>query len=255
MKRKKVLVEIKLRDKYKSLQDKFQADLKLSKHAIAHPVSKGDSTELCWIEMLKNLPTRYQVEKGYVIDSQNNVSEQIDIIVFDRNFCPFMLDHKGLKLVPAESVYAVFEVKPSISKGTVRYAGGKIASVRRLKRTSVPIPHAGGVYPPKELTPILGGLLATTSDYTDLMSRNFQDALDKLPQEQKIDVGCAVSVGAFEVEYQNNKKSFLNVSDRETALINFFWTLIARLQKLGTIAAMDIRAYQKAVETGGAIDS
>jgi len=31
--------------------------------------------------------------------------------------------------------------------------------VRRLHRTSLPIPHAGGTYQPKALTPILGGIL------------------------------------------------------------------------------------------------
>lgn len=248
MKRKKLSTEIKLREKYKNLQDKFQADLKLSKNAISHPVSKGDSTELCWIEMLKNLPTRYQVEKGYVIDSQNNVSEQIDIIVFDRHFCPFMLDHKGLKLVPAESVYAVFEAKPTLSKNTIEYAGKKIASVRKLKRTSVPIPHAGGVYPAKELTPILGGLLTTTCDYKPLKSKKLQNVLTNLKPESRIDLACVVSAGFFEVEYQSEEKLLLNLSERETALISFIWSLIARLQKLGTIAALDISAYLRAIE-------
>lgn len=240
--------EIKLRDKYISLQRKFEGDLHLSKRSVDHPVSKGDATELCWIEMLANLPKRYQVEKGYVIDSRNNISEQIDVIVFDRHFCPFMLDHKGVKLVPAESVYAVFEAKPAISKKTIDYAGKKIASVRKLKRTSIPIPHAGGVYPAKELTPILGGLLTTTSEYTPLMSKNLQSTLDRLLPEARIDIGCAVSAGSFEVEYQPGGKSFLNVSEKETALISFFWSLISRLQKLGTIAAMDIRAYLRAIE-------
>jgi hypothetical protein len=239
---------IRLRDKYISLQEKFQSDLRLSKTAITHPGSKGDATELCWIDMLKQLPARYQVERGFVIDSMNDVSEQIDIIVFDRHFCPFMFDHKGLKLVPAESVYAVFESKPWLSKNTIDYAGKKIASVRRLKRTSIAIPHAGGVYPPKDLTYILGGLLTTSSKYSPLMSKSLQGALNQLDQESKIDIGCAVNSGFFEVEYQAGGKSFLNVSDKEIALISFFWSLISRLQKLGTIAAMDIRAYLKSIE-------
>ena len=53
-------------------------------------------------------------------------------------------------LIPAESVDAVVEVKQVLTRQHVRNAGLKIASVRRLKRTSVPVPFAGGCYPPKK---------------------------------------------------------------------------------------------------------
>ena len=42
---------------------------------------------------------------------------------------------KGAVDVPAESGYAVFEVKPLASSGEVVYAGEKVASVRALHRT------------------------------------------------------------------------------------------------------------------------
>lgn len=47
----------------------------------------------------------------------------------------------------------------------VEYAQKKVASVRRLRHTSLPIPHAGATYPAKSLISILGGLLTVDSDW------------------------------------------------------------------------------------------
>jgi hypothetical protein len=44
--------------------------------------------------------------------------------------------------IPAESVYAVFEVKQDV-KGNIDYAAQKVESVRRLKRTSIEMVASG----------------------------------------------------------------------------------------------------------------
>lgn len=54
----------------------------------------------------------------------------------------------------------------------VAYSQEKVASVRRLQRTSLPIPHAGGTYPPKPLIPILGGLLTFESNWSPALGRH-----------------------------------------------------------------------------------
>ena len=43
-------------------------------------------------------------------------------------------------IIPAESVYAVFEAKQTADASMVAYAQKKVESVRRLRRTSLPIP-------------------------------------------------------------------------------------------------------------------
>ena len=85
--------------------------------------------------------------------------------MFDRQYSPFIFSYEGQTIVPAESVYAVFEAKQSINADRIDYARKKVASVRRLHRTSLPIPHAQGTYPPKPLIPILGGVLNFESDW------------------------------------------------------------------------------------------
>ena len=53
----------------------------------------------------------------------------------------------------------LFEAKQTINAPNVDYAQKKVASVRRLHRTSLPIPHTGGTYAPKTPAYILGGIL------------------------------------------------------------------------------------------------
>jgi len=86
-------------------------------------------------------------------------------------------DEGGVLAVEDDDVEALAEVAVAVddvgSLGAVAereiglqrlgYAQKKMASVRRLYRTSLPIPHAGGTYPPKPLPHILGGLLSLAS--------------------------------------------------------------------------------------------
>jgi hypothetical protein len=105
----------------------------------AHPVSKGDASEVVWLEMLQTyLPRRYQAAKAHVVDSEGAFSDQIDVVIFDRQYSPFVFSHEGQVVVPAESGYAVFEAKQSIAATETEYAHRKAASVRRLHRTASP---------------------------------------------------------------------------------------------------------------------
>lgn len=109
-----------------------------------------------------------------MVDSQGNFSQQIDVVIFDRQYSPFIFTYEGEIIVPAESVYAVFEAKQTANAELVAYAQQKVASVRQLQRTSLPIPHAGGVYPPKALMPILGGLLTFESDWSPALGPSWK---------------------------------------------------------------------------------
>src|SRR5207247_1078433 len=107
---------------------------------------------------------RYQAATAHVVDSKGVFSEQIDVVIFDRQYSPFIFRYEGQTIIPAESVYAVFEAKQTINAAQVGYAQHKVASVRALHRTSLPIPYARGTYPPKPLIQIYGGLLAFESE-------------------------------------------------------------------------------------------
>src|ERR1017187_5415220 len=119
------------------LHEDIERRLAIARQSFGHPGTMGDACELVWLELLQNyLPLRYQTEKAHVVDSDGIFSDQIDVVVFDRQYSPLIFKYEGQLIIPAESVYAVFECKQALNARHVEYAQNKVASVRRLHRTS-----------------------------------------------------------------------------------------------------------------------
>lgn len=213
-----------------------------ARKTLNHPGSKGTATENVWVEVLNAyLPQRYRTAKAHVADSHGSFSHQIDVVVFDRQYSPFIFQFQGQYIVPAESVYAVFEVKPTLSAPRVEYAQNKVKSVRRLFRTSLPIPHTGGTYPAKALPHILGGLLTLKSEWQPPLGAPLLQALAGGEAEGRLDIGCAAFHGTF---WLDPHEGYTVTSGGKPATA-FLFELIARLQGVATVPMIDIRAYAK----------
>ena len=227
-----------------SLHDDIQQRLETARKSFNHPGTKGDASENVWLELLKNyLPNRYQAATAHVVDSNGTFSEQIDVVVFDRQYSPFIFHYEGQKIIPAESVYAVFEAKQSINLDHVTYAKKKVASVRSLHRTSLPIPYAEGIYPPKPLIPILGGLLTFESDWNPALGNPLITALNNNDDDNsRLDLGCIAAHGHFCLDQDSNEYNFINGEKPATA---FLFKLISLLQFSGTVPMIDIQEYAK----------
>jgi hypothetical protein len=224
-----------------SLHNNIENQLKIGRAALNHPTDKGDAAEAVWLEMLSlYLPQRYQAAKAHVVDSKGNFSQQIDVLVFDRQYSPFIFTFRGSTVVPAESIYAIFEVKQTINSANISYAHDKIASVRSLDRTSLAIPHAGGTYPPKPLAPILGGLLTFESDWQPPLGDSLLNALNT-DHPGRLDLGCVASHGLF----SNDTEGTYTILPKPKAATAFLFELIARLQTMATVPMIDVRAYAR----------
>jgi hypothetical protein len=225
------------------LHDDIQKRLEISRKSFGHPGTKGDASEAVWLELLQSyLPQRYQAATAHVVDSQGKFSDQIDVLVFDRQYSPFIFKYQGQTIVPAESVYAAFEAKQSINAAQIRYAQDKVASVRRLHRTSLPIPHAGGVYPPKPLIPILGGLLTFESDWNPPFGQALQDAMSGGNAEERLNLGCVAAHGHFNLDFASKRYVFTPEGRPATA---FLFNLISQLQFSGTVPMIEVQAYAR----------
>lgn len=223
------------------LHDDIQQKLETSRKSFGHPDTKGEASERVWLELLTTyLPHRYQVATAHVVDSRGTFSEQIDVVVFDRQYSPFIFQYQGQTIIPAESVYAVFEAKQAINAEHIHYAQQKIASVRRLHRTSLPIPYAKGVYPAKPLIPILGGLLTFESDWSPTLGSALEKALGDTDMLGRLDLGCIAAHGHFSFDQSGEKYIFVAEGKPATA---FLFKLISELQFNGTVPMIDIQAY------------
>lgn len=228
-----------------ALHDGVAHRLHVSREAMAHPVLKGDASEAVWLDLLQTyLPARYQAARAVVIDSENNASEQLDVVVFDRQYSPFVFQHEGITVIPAESVYAVFEAKQSLDTRQVDYAHGKIGSVRALQRTSLPIPHAGGTYPPRPLPWIIGGIVTLESGWNPPLGGALSAALGKGDDHTRLDIGCVAAHGLF---YREELGRYVVIPHSKAATA-FLFELIARLQASATVPMIDVRAYARWLE-------
>ena len=230
---------------FEGLHRKLEAELASARDAIDHSGTKGTLSEDGWIAMLReHLPRRYEVNRAFVIDSRSDSSEQIDVVVHDRQYSPFVLNRGSALYVPAESVYAVLEVKQNLNAEQIKYSASKIASVRKLHRTSLPIKHAGGEYAAKPPHYIVGGLATLASDWSPPFGDAFRKAITSASPEGQLDIGCAVRQGTFEVEYVPNEPPMISVQRSAAPLAQFLLRLIARLQCIATVPCIDVLAYE-----------
>ena len=224
-----------------SLHADIENRLQLARNSFRHPGTKGDASEEIWLKLFQTyLPKRYQAEKAHVVDSKGEFSEQIDVVIFDRQYSPFIFNFEKQLIVPAESVYAVFEAKQVINAEHVRYAQDKVKSVRGLHRTSLPIPHAGGIYPAKSLIPIIGGILTFESGWSQPFGEPLRKYLGTSEDDARLNLGCVAAHGHFSFNDKSKNYVFFEGDKPATA---FLFDLISHLQFSGTVPMIDIQAY------------
>lgn len=227
------------------LHDDIEQRLAIARRSFGHAPTKGDASESVWLALLQNyLPKRYDAATAHVVDSEGTFSDQIDIVIFDRQYSPFIFTFEGQKIVPAESVYGVFETKQTLNAELLRYAQAKAASVRQLHRTSLPIPHAGGTFEAKTPMPILSGVLSFESDWKPPLGDSLQKLLSSADAAGRLDIGCIAAHGIF-VRTANDKYVMSPEKKPATA---FLLELIARLQELATVPMINVRAYARWLE-------
>jgi hypothetical protein len=222
--------KINIQNLFNALDEEMRQKLSSKIDEIYHPTTKGGEVELNWIGLLRNyLPERYSVDSGFVVDNEGNISDQIDIIIYDRHFTPFIFRGENVVYIPAEGVYAVFEVRPKLNKTNYKYAVKKLKSVKRLKRTTASFVHILGKNK-KKLFEILGGIL-TKENGSQTLYRDIK-AGSVLSFVLCLDCGIKVT----------DKESIIE-QDKKTILAFFLLKLIEKLRTLGSAPALDVNRY------------
>lgn len=222
--------KIKIEKLFSALDEEMRLKLSSKIDEIYHPTAKGYESELNWIGLLRTyLPERYTVDSGFVVDHDGNISDQIDIIIYDRHFTPFIFRGENVIYIPAEGVYAVFEVKPYFDKKNYEYAVKKLKSVKKLKRTSAPFVHATGTNK-TELKDIFGGILTEKN--------KSKACFNNIGKESDLSVILTLDFG---IKMINNET--VEVQEKKTVLAFFLLKLIEKLRALGSVPALDVNEY------------
>lgn len=252
---------------FQEQQEVFSRQLQLAAKSITHDGKYGGVTEKHFIKILRQyLPNRYSVDSAIIIDCNGKTSDQIDVVIYDRQYTPTLLDQQNHKYVPAEAVYAVFEVKPSIDGNRLKYASKKAASVRKLKRTSVNFRTATGVGQNRK-TYIIAGIVAPKCGWAKGFDKAFLKIHSSLKARSQIDCGLALDTGCFDVYSLIQKQLTIpsaikngscgdddnlielplepEIRSQKNCLVVFLFRLLRLLQFIGTVPAIDWEQYAR----------
>jgi hypothetical protein len=226
----KTAKKIDIQNLFSALDREMKLKLSSNIDEIHHSGTKGTESELNWIGLLNRyLPERYKVSSGFVVDHKGNLSDQIDVIIYDRHFTPFIFHGENVVYIPAEGVYGVFEVRPEFSKQNYDYAVTKLESVRTLERTSANFVHISGS-DKKQVFDIIGGILTATNSSNEQFK-----AIDT-----QTDLSVVVCLEAgVKVIYKEKVES----NNNSNILSFFLLKIIERLRALGSVPALEVDKY------------
>lgn len=195
---------------FESLRSEMLASLELDRKHILHSVCKGDASETKWRDFLRTyLPPRYKVDKGIVINSKGEVSNQIDIVIYEAINAPFAFKHNDFLYIPIECVCAVFEVKQSMNAHNIKYTKEKIESVRKLVYEDN-INNANN---------IIGGFLSLEYKMPQKGIKAVDETMRTNKSLQYIDCGCSLHDFSFADPYHISETTTTEDKNKDNSII------------------------------------
>lgn len=107
-----------------------------SKEAI-HPDEVGKLKEINITKQIESiLPSGVGVGRGYVFDSEGNISNQCDLILYEKNLIPVFVRDGNVEYsyFPCEGVIAVGEIKSTLTIDELKSSIEKLEKIKNLKR-------------------------------------------------------------------------------------------------------------------------
>lgn len=95
---------------YSHLEESIAFQLSLSAN---HPPTTGACREKIWMSLFRQIiPRKFSIEQGvFIIDSCGNISQEVDLAVFDEQYTPYIFNYSNIKFIPIEAVAMVIQCK------------------------------------------------------------------------------------------------------------------------------------------------
>lgn len=95
---------------YVQLEESIVNQLNMS---AKHPGSLGRNREMIWKGLFEQIiPKKFSIEHSvFIIDSKGQVSREVDLVILDEQYTPYIFKYGQLKYIPIEAVAAVVECK------------------------------------------------------------------------------------------------------------------------------------------------
>lgn len=129
-----------LTEMFSRVARRMEFEIEDVRDAFTHGGVKGSALEVAVVETVLRpyLPEKIGICTGQIIDALGAHSKQLDVVLYDRANTPTLKRSAEIRLIPAECVFAVIEVKANISsKADVQAIFDNMASVRALSREAI----------------------------------------------------------------------------------------------------------------------
>ena len=141
-----------IQERFRAVAKKVRVDFEESEHT-KHHGSRGTEREEIVARFLKlYVPGTVEVvHNAEIISINGEVSKQCDVVLIDSS-TPRLRDIQSHRIIPAECVYGIIEVKTHLNGPELADACAKIAAVKQLTRSSytqdgwTPLPLFGHVF-------------------------------------------------------------------------------------------------------------
>lgn len=125
------ILETKIRTFLSSFVDDAES-IFYDRDRLIHPGEYGLYRERLVKNLLSSIvPQQYQIADGFLISGNDVVSSQCDVVIYDPAAAPILRDDTS-QFFPIESVFAVGEVKSTLSKAQFVEAVRKLAEVKMI---------------------------------------------------------------------------------------------------------------------------
>lgn len=206
----------KIIENYDSLKQSIISDLSM-KNESGHGLSTGNYREEVWSNLFRRvLPKKFSiVRNSFIIGSCGNTSPEIDIIIYDENYVPYIFQYGDtVKLIPIEAVIAVVQCK---SENTNRKVKGKYILDEWVKKVQKIESKHENAYA-YTLSGLVGNRERKTRPIMILCA--MKEIVSENPAKVKFDVEIIVKNEKMEVKSKWEKSTFVEIAKEFNGVIN-----------------------------------
>jgi len=227
-------------DLFQDISNQMRSDFSKAQKSLTHSGLKGNANEETVRGFLRRYhPKNLDISTGMIVDSDGETSKQLDVIISDATKTPILFESGETRVIPAECVYAVIEVKAYLDKQELEKAHANMKSVKSLKkeayftRQSV-IYNVHNLYGKEwEHWPPQHFVFAFDSPDINTVVKNIISLNDKEEVHQRIDSVCILDKGVILNKESDGKFSALPSSGSRMAVsytdkpLLLFYTLMS----------------------------
>jgi hypothetical protein len=217
-------MKFKMKELFDSISKRMVLDFEETSKALTHAGLKGASKEEKFREFLrKYFPRNLDVSKGQIIDSNGNISREIDVIVSDAFKTPIFYDVGGNRIIPVECVYSVIEVKSYLDTSAIEEIYQNMFSVRNLSKKAYYPPsgaiiHKHNLYGKEwNIWPVIYFVFAEDSIKLESLVEKLDELnqTNKLSPEKRVDSICILKKGIIVNRLPDGKFDALPTEDSQ----------------------------------------